>query len=144
MSRAFTKERDDAPEPEVRPAPHPTGQVTSAWYDAARSRLDQEPDPQERARLQDQLDTAVVVDAPADRKVAALGATVVVIQGVGAKRTSSTYTIVGDVEADVRAGKIGLTSPLAQALLGAKAGQRVVWHRPAGDVTLRVDSIAYG
>ncbi len=143
MSRAFTKERDDEPEPEVRAARAPTGQVTAAWYDATRRRLEQESDPQARARLQDALDSAAVAAAPADRTVVGFGATVGVVQGVGAKRTTSTYTIVGDVEADIPAGKIGATSPLAQALLGARRGQRVVWHRPAGDLSLRVESIAY-
>ena len=143
MSRAFTKERDDVPEPAVRLASHPTGQVTPGWYDATRRRLDDEADPRERARLQEALESAVVVGAPADREQVAFGATVSVIQGVGAQRSTSRYTIVGDVEADVRAGKIGATSPLAQALLGAQAGKRVVWRRPAGDLSLRVESVSY-
>ncbi len=143
MSRAFTKERDDAPEPAVRLAHAPTGQVTPGWYAATRRRLEAEQDPQERARLEELLESAVVVEPPADRKQVALGATVSVVQGVGAQRNTSRYTIVGDVEADVRAGKIGATSPLARALLGAQTGKRVVWHRPVGDVSLRVESISY-
>ncbi len=143
MSRAFTKERDDVPEPAVRLAHPPTGQVTPEWYDATRRRLEAETDPLERVRLEELLESAVVVGVPEDRKHVAFGATVSVVQGVGAQRNTSRYTIVGDVEADVRAGKIGATSPLAQALFGAQAGKRVVWHRPAGDVSLRIESVSY-
>lgn len=143
MSRAFTKERDDVPEPAVRLAHAPTGQVTPGWYAATRRRLEAEQDPHERARLEELLESAVVVGLPEDRKQVAFGATVSVVQGVGAGRNTSRYTIVGDVEADVRAGKIGATSPLARALLGAQAGKRVVWHRPVGDVSLRIASISY-
>jgi transcription elongation GreA/GreB family factor len=55
----------------------------------------------------------------------------------------STFTIVGEDETDVRHGKIALTSPLAAALIGKRAGQETVWHRPAGDRTLTVKSIRY-
>ena len=34
-------------------------------------------------------------------------------------------------------------SPLAEALLGARVGERVVWRRPAGDLELTVTGIAY-
>jgi transcription elongation factor GreA len=53
------------------------------------------------------------------------------------------FTIVGDDEADVKAGKIGITSPLAAALLGKRAGGRAVWHRPVGDRQLRIRTVSY-
>ena len=58
-------------------------------------------------------------------------------------RKQQTYTLVGEEEADVKAGKIGSTSPLGEALIGARAGDSVVWHRPAGDRKLTIKSIAY-
>jgi transcription elongation GreA/GreB family factor len=141
MSRAFTKERDDAPEPEVVP-PARTGPnyLTAAGLAELRARLEAADDPRERERLQHSLEAAVVVEPPEDRSVVAFGATVVVADS---SRKQQTYTLVGEEEADVKAGKISATSPLAEALLGAHAGDHVVWHRPAGDRKLTVKSVAY-
>ena len=54
-----------------------------------------------------------------------------------------TFTIVGEDEADLATLKVSYVSPLAEALLGAHVGDRVVWHRPAGDLELTVTAIAY-
>ncbi len=54
-----------------------------------------------------------------------------------------TYTIVADAAANIPAGKVGLGSPLAQALLGARVGDVVVWKRPAGEALLEIESIRY-
>jgi transcription elongation GreA/GreB family factor len=141
MSRAFTKEREDAPEPEIVP-PARTGpnHVTAAGLEQLRARLAAAEDPRERERLQHSVDAAVVIEPPADRSVVAFGATVVVADS---SRKQQTYTIVGEDEADVKAGKIGSKSPLAVALIGARAGDHVVWHRPVGDRKLTVKSIKY-
>ena len=141
MSRAFTKERDDAPEPEIVP-PARTGPnyLTAAGFALLRARFDETEDARERERLQHSIEAAVVVEPPEDRSVAAFGATVVVTDS---SRKQQTYTLVGEEEADVKAGKIGSTSPLAVALIGARAGDHVVWHRPAGDRRLTVKSITY-
>jgi len=53
-----------------------------------------------------------------------------------------TYTIVNPHEADVRAGKISIQSPIAKALLGKKVGDVVEAHVPAGILKLRIDSIS--
>jgi transcription elongation factor GreB len=141
MSRAFTKERDDAPEPEiVAPARTGPNYLTAAGLAQLRARFEAADDPRERERLQHSIEAAVVVEPPEDRAVVAFGATVVVVDG---SRKQHTYTLVGEEEADVKAGKIGSTSPLAEALIGARAGDHVVWHRPAGDRKLTVKSIAY-
>ncbi|MDP9107418.1 MAG: GreA/GreB family elongation factor [Candidatus Eremiobacteraeota bacterium] len=141
MSRAFTKERDDAPEPEiVAPARTGPNYLTAAGWAQLRARFDATADARERERLQHSIDAAVVVEPPEDRSVVAFGATVVVSDS---SRKQQTYTLVGEEEADVKAGKIGSTSPLAVALIGARAGDHVVWHRPAGDRKLTVKSITY-
>ncbi len=141
MSRAFTKEREDAPEPEIVP-PARTGPnyVTAAGLEQLRARLAAAEDPRERERLEHGIESAVVMEPPEDRSVVAFGATVVVADS---SRKQQTYTIVGEDEMDVKAGKIGSTSPLAAALIGARAGDHVVWHRPAGDRKLTVKSITY-
>ncbi len=141
MSRAFTKEREDAPEPEIVP-PARTGPnyVTAAGLEQLRARLAAAEDPRERERLEHGIESAVVMEPPEDRSVVAFGATVVVADS---SRKQQTYTIVGEDEMDVKAGKIGSTSPLAAALIGARAGDHVVWHRPAGDRKLTVKSVTY-
>lgn len=45
----------------------------------------------------------------------------------------STYQIVGGDEADVKAGKISIMSPLARALIGKKTGDVVVVQSPKGE-----------
>jgi len=84
--------------------------------------------------------TAPSISPPSDRGTAGFGATVVV---TGGPQPDQHFTIVLDDDADVRSGRIGLTSPLAQALSGARVGEQVVWHRPIGDLTLKVTAITY-
>jgi transcription elongation factor GreA len=43
-----------------------------------------------------------------------------------------TYQIVGEDEADIKLGKISITSPLARALVGKYAGEVAEVHAPAG------------
>jgi len=51
------------------------------------------------------------------------------------------YTIVSPHEANLREGKISIKSPIAQALLGKKAGDEVEVEVPAGKLKLRIESI---
>jgi transcription elongation factor GreB len=53
-----------------------------------------------------------------------------------------SYHIVGPDEVDPAAQQISSTSPVARALLGKRAGDRVVLRRPRGDVTVTVVSVA--
>ncbi len=45
---------------------------------------------------------------------------------------SVTYQIVGDDEADIKKGKISISSPIARALIGKYAGDRVEVQTPGG------------
>jgi transcription elongation factor GreB len=54
-----------------------------------------------------------------------------------------TYQIVGEDEADIKAGKVSWTSPLAKALIGHKLDENVVWARPAGNQVLTISKIEY-
>lgn len=55
--------------------------------------------------------------------------------------TRMTYTIVSPHEADLRASKISIKSPIARALLGKKVGDVVEVNVPAGVQRLRIESI---
>ena len=59
-----------------------------------------------------------------------------------ANGTKMTYTIVNPHEADLRACKISIKSPIAKALLEKKAGDVVEVHVPAGILRLRIDSVS--
>jgi len=121
VSRAFVKDDDDRPEPAIVSAHAPYYVLESAL-----AHLDEE-----------KRERAVVLEV--ERGTAGFGSRVEVIDERG-KRAS--YAIVNDEDADPAAGAIGITSPLAQALTGARVGSTVVWHRPIGDATLRVETIA--
>jgi transcription elongation GreA/GreB family factor len=134
------KERDDLAEPAVIVERQGPVQVTPAGLDALRLQFEAAATDAERTRLARLLEAVEVIEPPPDRAFVALGAAVTV-DGAGPK--PQTFTLVGDVESDPAGGRIGVSSPLAEALLGHRAGESVVWHRPAGDRTLVIRSIAY-
>jgi transcription elongation factor GreB len=87
------------------------------------------------------LESAIPVDMGRQpRRKVAFGATVTVSQDGGERRT---FTIVGEDEADLKEGKISYLSPLAEALIDARVGATVLWRRPAGNIDLTVEGIAY-
>lgn len=54
-----------------------------------------------------------------------------------------TLTIVGDDEADASDGRIGWSSPIARALIGAKVGDERIVRLPAGEKSYQVIAITY-
>ncbi len=164
MSRAFVKEQDTPNTDELPDIPiseHPN-YVTPHGFAALRERLDRLL--AERDRVQaggDSVDKASVIAAlerdlrwlqsrvgsateidpaeqPHDRVAFGARATVVTEEG-----ERHAYRIVGEDEADAEHGKVSYVSPLARALLGAKVGDEVSWHRPAGDIAIEVVEIDY-
>jgi transcription elongation factor GreA len=69
------------------------------------------------------------------------GATVVLEDQVQEKKT--VYQIVGVDEANIKEGKVGVTSPLARALIGKRAGDEVIVYAPKGEVRYEVLKILY-
>ena len=164
MSRAFVKE--GAPEVPVVVPPRPPlpagvpNYVTPAGLAALRaekadlerrrSDLDAEdPDAsRERelltGRLRDLVEriaiSRVVDPAGVDRPEVRFGATVVVREDGGERRT---LRIVGVDEAGSEAGAVAFTSPIARALTGAAAGDEVAFEKPSGRTTLAVESVRY-
>lgn len=86
---------------------------------------------QERiAGLRELLRRAEVVDERTLNGVVGLGSEVVLhLEDDGEE---VTYRVVGSVEADPLAGQVSNRSPLGQALLAKKAGQKVRWALPGG------------
>ena len=55
-----------------------------------------------------------------------------------------TYTIVSEQEANLREGKISITTPIAQGLLNKKVGDVVEIKVPRGTINLQIDKITVG
>lgn len=53
------------------------------------------------------------------------------------------YQIVGEDEANIKAGKISVTSPIARALIGKYQDDEVVVQTPEGEVTYEILSVTY-
>lgn len=56
-------------------------------------------------------------------------------------KKSMTYQIVSEKEADLKQGKISITSPIGKGLLGKKPGEIAEVKAPNGLLTFRVDEI---
>jgi len=57
--------------------------------------------------------------------------------------TFVTYQIVGEDEADIKQGRINITSPIARALIGKMEGDGVVVKAPGGDKEYEIVSVKY-
>lgn len=55
--------------------------------------------------------------------------------------TTMTYTIVNPHEANMQEGKLSIKSPIAEAMLGRKAGDVVEAHVPVGVIRIRIEEI---
>ena len=54
-----------------------------------------------------------------------------------------TYQIVGDQEADVKLGKISISSPIARALIGKSKGDAIEFAAPGGSRAYEVLDVKY-
>jgi transcription elongation factor GreA len=55
---------------------------------------------------------------------------------------SFTYILVAEEEADLKAGKISVKSPIARGLLGKKVGDTVMIEVPAGKIEFQIVNIS--
>lgn len=55
----------------------------------------------------------------------------------------TTYTIVGEDEADIKQGLISYTSPIARALIGKNEGDEISFSAPGGEKEYEVISVKY-
>lgn len=164
MSRGFVKEDDlehagtDVPERPISAHPNYVTangyallQAESQKLDLARRALEANKDaPSSLEKLaiinrdlryiSARLESAIVTKPDASASQVLFGATVTVEDVDG---DSHTYEIVGEDEADIKVGKVSWTSPLANALIGHKVDENVVWVRPAGNQTLTIIHIEY-
>lgn len=89
-----------------------------------------------------QLARAQVIDpSTVKNEKIVFGATVTLEEQQSAKRI--TYKIVGVDEADIKSGKVGVTSPIARALIGKSEGDEVVVNAPKGEIRYDIIQIVY-
>ena len=53
------------------------------------------------------------------------------------------YTIVGETEADLKKGRISITSPIARGLIGREVGDTVKIHAPGGEREYEVLAVLF-
>jgi transcription elongation factor GreA len=81
--------------------------------------------------LEDLVARAEVIDvSKLSGETIKFGATVVLLDEDSEEE--KTYQIVGDQEADVKAGRISISSPIARALIGKKVGDEIEVNAPGG------------
>jgi transcription elongation factor GreA len=90
-------------------------------------------------RLVERLRNARVVEAPAASEVVVFGTTVHVVDEATGR--ASAFTLVGPTEANLRDGKLSSESPMAKALMGARAGDEVAVQTPGGQRRYRVERV---
>lgn len=126
MSKAFTRENDNAPEPRPTPRRAPLPPGVPNWITPAGAK-----------RLGALPARAIIVPPPAAPTDQVLfGATVTIRDADG----ETTYRIVGADETDIERGWISWQSPLAQALLHARVGDDVMFRGNALTI-VRVEDV---
>ena len=70
------------------------------------------------------------------------GATVVLVDED--TEEERTYQIVGDQEADVKAGRISISSPIARALIGKEVGEAIEVNAPGGARGYEIVEVRFG
>jgi transcription elongation factor GreA len=94
------------------------------------------------AELEDKISRAEVIDvSKLSGDTIKFGATVKLIDDD--TEEEKTYQIVGENEADVKDGKVSITSPIARALIGKKVGDAIEVNTPGGGKSYEVTAVAY-
>ena len=94
------------------------------------------------AELEDKLSRAEVIDVTKlSGGSVKFGATLTLIDED--TEEEKIYQIVGEAEADVKSGKVSITSPIARALIGKKVGDTVEVNTPGGGKSYEVLKVVF-
>ena len=94
------------------------------------------------AELEDKLARADIIDiTKLSGDTIKFGATVTLVDEDTDKKV--VYQIVGEVEADIKKGKISIGSPIARALIGKYAGDEVDVQAPGGVRKYEIIDVRY-
>jgi len=92
-------------------------------------------------QLESQIATAKIVDTTTIDTSRVSILTKVTITNLGTKKTV-TYQIVGEKEADLKAGKISASSPIGKGLIGKVKGDIAEVQAPTGILKFKVENIS--
>ena len=81
----------------------------------------------------------IISEEEIDSNVVSIGVTVEIKEEKS--KTTSTFSIVSSAESDPFSGHISDESPVGKALIGKKAGEKVVVETPAGEKVYKVVKI---
>ena len=95
------------------------------------------------AELEDKLSRAEVIEVSKliGSKTIKFGATVTLVDEDTEEK--KTYQIVGDLEADVKEGRISISSPIARALIGKSVADTVEVAAPGGARSYKITRVKY-
>ncbi|HRE44215.1 MAG TPA: transcription elongation factor GreA [Terricaulis sp.] len=94
------------------------------------------------AEIEDKIARSQVIDvSKLSGKQIKFGATVNLIDEDSGEK--SKYKIVGEDEADVKAGKVSITSPIARALIGKEEGDVVEVMAPGGAKSYEIVKVKF-
>ncbi len=92
--------------------------------------------------LEDMISRAQVIDpTKLGGDTVKFGATVTLVDED--TEEEAKYQIVGEIEADVKQGRISITSPMARALIGKAAGDSVEVSTPGGGRSYEILKVEY-
>jgi transcription elongation factor GreA len=93
------------------------------------------------SKLQEEIRNARIIDESKMDTSKVLILSVVKIKNLK-NNTIMTYTLVPENEADLKSGKISVSSPIAKGLLGKKVGDKAEIQVPAGKMTFEIIEIS--
>jgi transcription elongation factor GreA len=94
------------------------------------------------AELEDKISRADIIDvSKLSGDTVKFGAKVTLIDEDTDEKAS--YQIVGEFEADVKKGKISISSPIARAIIGKKSGDSVEVSTPGGGKSYEIAKVAW-
>lgn len=93
------------------------------------------------AKLEESLANARIIDESTLDTSKVLALSIVKLKNIK-NGSVMTYQLVSETEADLKAGKISVKSPIAQGLLGKSIGDKAQIQVPAGQVELEILDIS--
>ena len=94
------------------------------------------------AELEDKMARAEVIDiSHLSGKTVKFGATVTLVDEDTEEKLK--YQLVGELEADVKAGRLAITAPLARALIGKAVGESVEVSTPKGEKVYEIVRVRF-
>jgi len=94
------------------------------------------------AELEDKMARAEVIDISSlSGKTVTFGATVTLVDEDTDEKL--TYQLVGELEADVKEGRLAVTAPLARAIIGKEVGDTVEVNTPKGEKAYEILKVKF-